>query len=168
MVNSKQKGSRVERELANLLKSMGHTARRSQQYAGRVSDSADIVCETLPDWHFECKGTAVKTLTPGMLTAWYTQVKKDTDKEKWCIAIKANGYPWCFAVPAAIYNSIMFRAQHEHFTLPGNLTPWADFAVLEKYFEYPYIIAKSFAPSMPETIYFLTEESFAIEFSNDV
>lgn len=52
MVNSKQKGSRGERELANKLKEYGYEARRGQQYCGANGD-ADVV--GLPGVHIECK-----------------------------------------------------------------------------------------------------------------
>lgn len=51
MVNSKQKGARGERELANLLKTYGYETRRGQQYNGIEGD--DVV--GLPNIHIECK-----------------------------------------------------------------------------------------------------------------
>lgn len=53
-INSRAKGARGERELAEVLQSYGHKARRGQQFKGGV-DSPDVVCETLPQYHFECK-----------------------------------------------------------------------------------------------------------------
>lgn len=51
MVNSKQKGARGERELANRLKEYGYETRRGQQYNGLEGD--DVV--GLPYVHIECK-----------------------------------------------------------------------------------------------------------------
>ena len=51
MVNSKQKGARGERELANKLKEYGFNTRRGQQYSGLEGD--DVV--GLPFVHVECK-----------------------------------------------------------------------------------------------------------------
>lgn len=51
-INSKQKGARGERELANKLKEHGYDCRRSQQYCGSNGD-ADVV--GLPGIHIECK-----------------------------------------------------------------------------------------------------------------
>lgn len=57
MVNSKQKGNRGERELANLFKEMGLSARRTMQYCGRTGDAADITCREMPQIHWESKFT---------------------------------------------------------------------------------------------------------------
>ena len=59
MVNSKKKGSRGERELAQFIRKQGYKARRGQQYAGSP-ESPDIVHNvTLGglDIHIECKRT---------------------------------------------------------------------------------------------------------------
>lgn len=57
MVNSRQKGARFERTLANLLKKYGYDCRRGQQYCGANGD-ADVV--GLPNIHIEAK--AVESL----------------------------------------------------------------------------------------------------------
>lgn len=51
-MNSRQKGARGERELANILCSYGYNSRRGQQYCGANGD-ADVV--GLPGVHIECK-----------------------------------------------------------------------------------------------------------------
>lgn len=51
-MNSRQKGARGERELAELLRSYGYDARRSQQYCGANGD-ADVV--GVDGFHIECK-----------------------------------------------------------------------------------------------------------------
>lgn len=51
-MNSREKGKRGERKLANILKEYGYEARRNQQYCG-VNGDADIV--GLPGVHIECK-----------------------------------------------------------------------------------------------------------------
>lgn len=51
-MNSRQKGARGERELANLLKEHGYNTRRGQQYCGANGD-ADVV--GLPGYHVEVK-----------------------------------------------------------------------------------------------------------------
>lgn len=54
MTNSKQKGSRGERELASKLREYGFTnAHRSQQYCGAAGD-ADVI-DALPNIHIEVK-----------------------------------------------------------------------------------------------------------------
>ena len=52
LINSRQKGARAERELANLLKKYGYATRRGQQYSGANGD-ADVV--GLDMIHIECK-----------------------------------------------------------------------------------------------------------------
>ena len=52
MTNSRAKGARGERELANLLKEYGYECRRGQQFCGANGD-ADVV--GLPNVHIECK-----------------------------------------------------------------------------------------------------------------
>ena len=51
-MNSREKGARGERELANKLKEYGFACRRGQQYCGANGD-ADVV--GLPGVHIECK-----------------------------------------------------------------------------------------------------------------
>lgn len=51
-MNSRQKGARGERELAELLRAYGYEARRGQQYCGSNGD-ADVV--GLDGFHIECK-----------------------------------------------------------------------------------------------------------------
>lgn len=51
-INSRAKGARGERELANYLKEKGYESRRGQQFSGG-DDSPDVV-STLP-FHIECK-----------------------------------------------------------------------------------------------------------------
>lgn len=53
MTNSKDKGKRFERDIANYLKERGYDARRSAQYCGNTGDAADVV--GLPGFHIECK-----------------------------------------------------------------------------------------------------------------
>ena len=51
-MNSREKGAAAERELANILRKHGYTARRGQQYSGANGD-ADVV--GIPGVHIECK-----------------------------------------------------------------------------------------------------------------
>lgn len=53
MINSKKKGKTGELELAKVLRDYGFKCRRTQQYAGKTEESADIV--GLPFIHIECK-----------------------------------------------------------------------------------------------------------------
>ncbi len=51
---SRQKGAAGERELAEVLRSMGYQARRSQQYCGAEATS-DLLVEEMPGILVECK-----------------------------------------------------------------------------------------------------------------
>ncbi|CAM3000264.1 hypothetical protein HAHI6034_11045 [Hathewaya histolytica] len=75
MTNSKQKGSRGERELSNKLKEYGYSkCRRSQQYCGANGD-ADVV--GLPGIHIECKRVERLNIYDAI-----TQAKADAQKGK--------------------------------------------------------------------------------------
>ena len=52
-INSKQKGARFERQIAQLLTEWGYPAHRSQQFCGANGD-ADVTCPTFP-FSVECK-----------------------------------------------------------------------------------------------------------------
>lgn len=43
MINSKKKGAKGERELANTLKEYGFDCRRTQQFCGKGGESADVI-----------------------------------------------------------------------------------------------------------------------------
>lgn len=69
MTNSKQKGARFERQLANILKERGYAARRGQQYCGANGD-ADVV--GLDGIHIEAKHQEKMCLYD-----WMEQAKAD-------------------------------------------------------------------------------------------
>lgn len=73
MTNSKQKGSRFEREIANYLKERGYDARRTAQYCGNTGDAADVV--GLPGFHIECKHQEKMHLYD-----WMEQAVRDSEK----------------------------------------------------------------------------------------
>lgn len=62
-VNSRQKGARFERKLANLLKEYGFESRRGQQYCGANGD-ADVV--GLPHIHIEAKAVEALNIHKAM------------------------------------------------------------------------------------------------------
>lgn len=68
-MNSRDKGARFERQIANVLKERGYEARRGQQYCGTNGD-ADVI--GLPGVHIECK--AVERLN---VSAAYAQSQRD-------------------------------------------------------------------------------------------
>lgn len=91
MVNSNQKGKRVEREFRDILRSYGWEARRGQQFSGG-DDSPDVVCEELPI-HWEVKGD--QSVTSVKLMAAIEQAITDCPKGKWrVVAHKKDGGRW--------------------------------------------------------------------------
>lgn len=67
---SREKGKRFEREVANLFKNYGVSARRTAQYCGKTGQAGDV--EGVPGCHIECK--AVEKLN---LEAAYQQSVRD-------------------------------------------------------------------------------------------
>lgn len=88
MVNSKQKGSRAEREVANILKDMGLTARRGVQYSGSP-DSPDVVCSELSDFHLEVKHVEKLSIWDAM-----SQATRDCGDKTPVVVHRKNNRPW--------------------------------------------------------------------------
>jgi Holliday junction resolvase len=95
MTNSKQKGSRGERELRDLLKSFGLKARRTQQYSG-TEGTSDVTCPDLDLLHIEVKRTEnfkgyqwieqAKNDSKGSIpTVWWRKNKK-----QWLVLMEAE------------------------------------------------------------------------------
>lgn len=71
-INSKQKGARFERQIANMLREYGYDdARRTAQYCGNTGDASDVV--GLPGVHIECKHQERM-----MLYDWMDQAIRDS------------------------------------------------------------------------------------------
>jgi Holliday junction resolvase len=87
---SRDKGKRGEREFAEMLREHGfQSARRGVQTACRGGlTSPDVICEELPDTHFEVKRCEV------FLRSFYDQATKDAGLKEPVIAWKRNGQPW--------------------------------------------------------------------------
>lgn len=92
-INSRTKGAVGERELAEFLRERGHTARRGQQFKGGV-DSPDIVCETLPGFHLECK-----RVEAGNLYKWLAQSKRDAGSKVPLVVHRRNRQEWVVILP---------------------------------------------------------------------
>ena len=93
-INSKQKGSRAERLLAQILREHGYeNARRSAQYCGNTGDAADIV-DAIPGLHIECKWQEQLRLW-----SWYEQSQHDAnDGEIPTVIFRQNRKPWMVCV----------------------------------------------------------------------
>lgn len=95
-INSKQKGSAGERELANKLKEYGYDCRRSVQYNGK-DGQADVL--GLPKIHIECKRVERLNLYDAM-----EQAKRDAkngdapmvfhrkNRSKWLVTIELDDF----------------------------------------------------------------------------
>lgn len=87
-INSRNKGKTGELELAAFLKARGLLARRGQQFSGG-SDSPDVVCDSLPTIHFECK-----RVEQGNLYLWLAQAKRDAGQKVPIVAHRRNREDW--------------------------------------------------------------------------
>lgn len=95
MINSKSKGAKGERELANILKDYGYNTRRGQQYNGLEGE--DVV--GLDYIHIECKRVETLNLDKAM-----EQAKRDSkdyqmptvfhrkNKQKWLVTMELDNW----------------------------------------------------------------------------
>lgn len=88
MTNGRQKGKRGELELANRLKELGLTARRTQQFCGREGTS-DVVCEELSFYHLEVK--RVERLN---IDEAFSQAVRDCGERTPVVVHRRNQKPW--------------------------------------------------------------------------
>jgi Holliday junction resolvase len=87
-INSRQKGARGERELAELIRAQGWEARRGQQFSGGT-DSPDVVSSMPGNFHIECK-----RVEAGNLYLWMEQAKRDAGQKTPVVIHKRNGKEW--------------------------------------------------------------------------
>ena len=100
-INSRQKGARGERELAEFLRDLGFEARRGQQFSGG-GDSPDVV-HNIPGIHIECK--RVET---GNLYKWLAQAKCDALADKIPVVFhRRNDSDWVVVLDAKDFLGIM-------------------------------------------------------------
>lgn len=92
-MNSRAKGARGERELAEFLRERGIAARRGQQYSGG-GDSPDVVTD-LKEIHFECK-----RVEAGNPYDWLAQAQRDASEGQVpVVAHKRNNKDWIAILP---------------------------------------------------------------------
>ena len=88
-INSKQKGNAGEREWAKFCKEHGYEdCRRTQQYAGKVDDSAD--CIGLPGIHQEVKRVEALNIQKAMEQA----IRDSNEKHIPIVAHRKNNKKW--------------------------------------------------------------------------
>lgn len=89
MVNSRDKGARAERTLANKLKEYGYDTRRGQQFCG-LNGQADVV--GLPNIHIECK--RVEQGYTAINSAMAQSIRDSREGETPVVMHKQNRKPW--------------------------------------------------------------------------
>ena len=91
-INSRLKGGRGERELAEFLREHGVDARRGQQFHGGAG-SPDVVAD-LPGIHLECK-----RVEKGQLYDWLAQAIRDAGSAIPVVAHRRNRKDWVAILP---------------------------------------------------------------------
>lgn len=106
VANSREKGARGERELADELNRRGMMSRRTVQYCGNSGDAADIRLEgtTL---HVE-----VKRCERVKLRDWIIQAHRDAHGRPWVVATRQNGGPWLIIQTLDAWVSDSVHAAH--------------------------------------------------------
>jgi|SRR5438445_10956614 len=96
-MNSNQKGKRGEREWRDVLIAHGFEARRGQQFSGGT-DSPDVICEALPQYHFEVKRVEKLNLENAMNQAASDSVEKTPvvahkrNRGEWLVTMRADDW----------------------------------------------------------------------------
>jgi Holliday junction resolvase len=110
-INSRQKGAVGEREFAELLRFHGYDARRGQQFSGG-SDSPDVVCQPLKDFHFE-----VKRVEAGNLYKWMAQARRDAMEggKVPVVMHRRNREDWIAILPAGLFLELLAKAGYNPF-----------------------------------------------------
>lgn len=96
-MNSRKKGARGERELANVLRGYGYEeSRRGQQYCGKNGD-ADVV--GLPGIHIECKRVEKLNLEKAMEQAKNDKLEGEKpavfhrkDRRRWLVTMELEDW----------------------------------------------------------------------------
>lgn len=92
-VHSRNKGKRGELELAHYLTDHGFPAIRGQQHKGGAG-SPDVICDTLPGIHLECKRVEKVALHD-----WLAQAKSDAGDKKPVVAHRRSRSEWVAILP---------------------------------------------------------------------
>lgn len=115
-INSRQKGARGERELANILKNeYGFDCRRGQQYCGANGD-ADVV--GLPGVHIECKRVEKLNIDDALDQA--TRDKKENeipivfhrkDHKKWKVTLSLEDFMHFYKLWHYVNKDILYHKE---------------------------------------------------------
>lgn len=105
-MNSRQKGARGERELAEKLREYGYETRRGQQYSGANGD-ADVV--GIPGIHIECKRVERLNIDEAL-----SQAERDArDGEIPMVFHRRNRTPWKVTMRLDDFVSLWKEAKRE-------------------------------------------------------
>ncbi len=104
-MNSCQKGKRGERGWRDELVAHGYNARRGQQFSGSP-DSPDVVCDSLPGFHFEVKAVERLNINQAM-----SQSIDDAGHKIPVVAHKKNRGDWLVTMRASDWFELLARAQ---------------------------------------------------------
>jgi Holliday junction resolvase len=106
-IRSRAKGAQGERELAEVFRTMGYTARRTQQYCGSNGDS-DITVDELPGLLIECKRVERLNIDEAM-----SKAKQDAAAQEKTpmVCHRKNGGDWMLTVPLAQLHTFVERVQ---------------------------------------------------------
>lgn len=102
-MNSRDKGQRGERELAEYLRQAGYEARRGAQFSGANGDP-DVVC-SVPGIHIEVKRTEKLRLWEAILQA----VRDAKGGRMPTVWHRANRQPWLVTLRASDFIELLKR-----------------------------------------------------------
>lgn len=106
MINSRNKGKVNERAWASICTNEGYPARRGQQFRGG-DDSPDVVCESLPMFHFEVKSGKRPHLWDAL-----SQAERDQKTGQFAVAaLHKDHHPWQVAMSADTFFRLV-RGDH--------------------------------------------------------
>jgi hypothetical protein len=106
-MNSCAKGKRGERAWRDELVAHGYSARRGRQFSGSP-ESPDVICDGLPDFHFEVK--AVERLNVNEAMA---QAVGDAGQHIPVVAHKRNRGDWLVTMRAGDWFKMVAKVQPE-------------------------------------------------------
>lgn len=98
---SREKGKRGERQWRDVLRAEGYSARRGQQFSGSP-DSPDVVCDDLPDFHFEVKCVERLNIEDAM-----GQARQDARRKLPLVAHRRSHCGWLVTMDAPTFFRIL-------------------------------------------------------------
>lgn len=101
-LNSRKKGARVERALANLFKEWGFPAERTAQRSGKAGGPFDVLAPTMPIPQWESKGEEALNLHAAMARA-----AEDADGRVWALAWRKKRQPWIFCLHEEAFKKLL-------------------------------------------------------------